>query len=80
MMSLCKEKFSKIPRFFVPTILELKESQKYNLYILCISNGRFLYLTSGGYDGLGKVREKEFEASSKFLGFKEWAILNHTEL
>ena len=40
--------------FFTPTIYALKE--KSNLYLLVLSNG--------GYDGLGKIREKEMEKAA----------------
>ena len=41
--------------FFTPTICQMREEG--NLYILVLSNG--------GYDGLGKIREKEMEVASK---------------
>ena len=47
--------------FFVPTITNLRQTNK--LYLLCLSNGNFA--------GLGKVREKELEASCRRLGFAE---------
>lgn len=47
--------------FFVPSIKRLRTHN--NLYCLCLSNGNFA--------GLGKIREKELEASCKYLGFKE---------
>ena len=47
--------------FFVPSIKELRKENK--LYMLCLSNG--------GYDGLGKIREKELVKSCKYLDFAE---------
>ena len=43
-----------------------------NLYILVLSNG--------GYDGLGKIREKEMEAAARVQGFKECHVLDHEDL
>ena len=45
--------------FFVPSIIALGKHN--NLHMLCLSNGNA--------DGLGRVREKELEASCKYLGF-----------
>eukprot|EP00347_Sterkiella_histriomuscorum_P003817 403362824 len=56
--------------FFTPTILELRKHN--TLFLLCLSNG--------GFDGLGKVREKEMEASGKHLGFQEVQTLDHPDL
>lgn len=62
MMKPCKFKTcSKSFRFFTPSIKELRKYN--NLYLICLSNG--------GYDGLGKIREREMEASGRFLGFEE---------
>ena len=57
-------------RFFVPSILALKKTN--NLYLLCLSTGNF--------DGLGKVREKELHASAKFLGFQESEVIDDPDL
>jgi hypothetical protein len=46
-------------RFFTPTIAALKD--KCNLYLLVLSNG--------GWDGLGKIREKEMNLASNYMGF-----------
>ena len=48
-------------RFFVPSILNLRENNK--LFLLCLSNGNA--------DGLGRTREKELEKSCRFLMFEE---------
>ena len=39
-----------------------------NLYILVLSNG--------GYDGLGKIREKEMEKAAKYMGFKDSHVVD----
>ena len=52
--------------FFTPTIYALKERS--NLYLLVLSNG--------GYDGLGKLREKEMEKAAKQMGFKDYLIID----
>ena len=52
-------------RFFTPTIEAMKQNQ--NLYILVLSNG--------GYDGLGKIREKEMEKAANYMGFKDFHIV-----
>lgn len=57
--------------FFLPTILEMKE-QNYNLYLLSFSNG--------GYDGLGKVREKELEKCCRFLKFERCDIIDDPDI
>ena len=56
--------------FFVPSIMNLKNSN--NLYLLCLSNGNF--------DGLGKIREKELHASAKYLGFIDSYVVDHPNL
>ena len=33
-------------------------------------------LTNGGYDGLGKIREKEQELAAKYQQFKDFRIIN----
>jgi N-acetylglucosaminylphosphatidylinositol deacetylase len=43
-----------------------------NLFLLCLSNGDF--------EGLGRVREKELQASAKYLGFQEAECINDPEL
>mmetsp|Transcript_2853 Transcript_2853/g.6065 ORF Transcript_2853/g.6065 Transcript_2853/m.6065 type:complete len:328 (+) Transcript_2853:34-1017(+) len=45
--------------FFLPTIRSLVDAGQ-TVWFLC--------LTSGGYDGLGKIREKELEKAGKLLG------------
>jgi N-acetylglucosaminylphosphatidylinositol deacetylase len=57
-------------RFFTPTIRELRKQN--TLYILCLSNG--------GFDGLGKVRDKEMHASGKNMGFQEVTVIDDPEL
>jgi N-acetylglucosaminylphosphatidylinositol deacetylase len=52
--------------FFTPTIYALKE--KSNLYLLVLSNG--------GYDGLGKIREKEMEKAARQMGFKDLLVID----
>jgi LmbE family N-acetylglucosaminyl deacetylase len=39
-----------------------------DLYILVLSNG--------GFDGLGKIRQKEMELASKYMGFKSEQIID----
>ena len=39
-----------------------------NLYILVLSNGN--------YDGLGKIREKEMEKAAKYMGFKDFHVVD----
>lgn len=56
--------------FFVPSILHLRQNN--NLYLLCLSNG--------GYDGLGRIREKELEMSGRHLGFTENICVNDDDL
>ena len=56
--------------FFVPSIENLRGSN--NLYLLCLS--------SGDFNGLGRIREKELEASGKNLGFKEVICINDDDL
>ena len=43
-----------------------------NLYILVLSNG--------GYDGLGKIREKEMEKAAKYMGFKGCDVVDDKEI
>ena len=57
-------------RFFTPTIHAMKETS--NLYILVLSNG--------GYDGLGKIREKEMEKAAKYMGFKGCDVVDDKEI
>ena len=52
--------------FFTPTIEAMKKES--DLYILVLSNG--------GYDGLGKIRQKEMELASKYMGFKSEQIID----
>ena len=52
--------------FFTPTIYAMKETS--NLYLLVLSNG--------GYDGLGKIREKEMEKAAKQMGFKDYLVVD----
>eukprot|EP00934_Nitzschia_sp_Nitz4_P004655 Nitzschia sp. Nitz4//scaffold25_size161228//119615//120433//NITZ4_002447-RA/size161228-snap-gene-0.29-mRNA-1//-1//CDS//3329544637//4645//frame0 len=54
--------------FFLPTIQALTQSDNETLWILC--------LTTGDYDGLGKIREKEMFNAGKLLGVK--VIVNNT--
>ena len=54
----------------MPTIAELKD--KYNLYLLCLS--------TGNYDGLGKIRSKEFNNSAKYLEFTGSNLIDHKDL
>lgn len=42
------------------------------MYILVLSNG--------GFDGLGRVREKEMGQAAKAQGFADWKVLDHLEL
>ena len=56
--------------FFVPSIENLRGSN--HLYLLCLS--------SGDFNGLGRIREKELEASGKNLGFKEVICINDDDL
>ncbi len=42
------------------------------MYLLCLSNG--------GFDGLGRIREKELQLSGKNLGFKETICINDDDL
>ena len=62
-MRRCKESFDStiFCRFFVPSIVSLRNENK--LFLLCLSNGNA--------DGLGRTREKELEKSCDFLGFAE---------
>lgn len=54
--------------FFYPTIKNLlKTSAKIN----------FLCLTNGNFDGLGKIREIEFDEVMKNLGITDYEILNN---
>lgn len=57
-------------RFFTPSIVELK--QRNTLFLLCLS--------TGNADGLGKIRQKELDASCKYLGFQEWDCIDDPEL
>ncbi|KAL4446014.1 hypothetical protein ABPG74_011006 [Tetrahymena malaccensis] len=57
--------------FFLPTILEMKE-QNYKLHLLSFSNG--------GFDGLGKIREKELEKCCRFLGFEKCEIIDDPQI
>ena len=43
-----------------------------NLYILVLSNG--------GYDGLGRIREKEMEQAARAQGFKDSKVLDDPEM
>lgn len=63
MMNLCIINKS---RFFRPFIEEVKT--KYDLHLLCLSNGNF--------EGLGKIREKELKEASHYLGFKSLEIID----
>ena len=56
--------------FFTPTIYAMKEWS--NLYLLVLSNG--------GYDGLGKIREREMEAAAKQMGFKGCCVLDKADI
>jgi N-acetylglucosaminylphosphatidylinositol deacetylase len=56
--------------FFTPTIYSLKENS--NLYLLVLSNG--------GYDGLGKTREKEMEKAAQQMGFKDCVVLDRADI
>ena len=47
--------------FFIPTIRALVAANE-TVWLLC--------LTTGDYDGLGKIREKELDQASKLLGIK----------
>ena len=40
------------------------------------ANLYLLVLTNGGYDGLGKIREKEQELAAKYQQFKDSRVLN----
>ena len=68
MMNACKWTFFPLilSRFFTPTIHGMREEA--NLYLLV--------LTNGGYDGLGKIREKEQELAAKYQQFKDSRVLN----
>lgn len=57
-------------RFFTPVITTMRKSN--NLYILVISNG--------GYDGLGKQREKEMEKAAAELKFKGFKVVDDERL
>ncbi len=70
MMRRCKSSTSLIDRFFVPSIMHFRKQN--NLFLLCLSNGDF--------EGLGRVREKELQASAKYLGFQEAECINDPEL
>ena len=52
--------------FFEPTIQGMQKQA--NIHILVLSNG--------GWDGLGKIREKEMERAGKYQGFKDVTVLN----
>ena len=52
--------------FFTPTIHAMGETSK--LYLLVLSNG--------GYDGLGKEREKEMGMAAKHMGFVDYEVVN----
>lgn len=52
--------------FFTPTIHAMRESSK--LYLLVLSNG--------GYDGLGKEREKEMCLAAKHMGFVDYEVVD----
>jgi N-acetylglucosaminylphosphatidylinositol deacetylase len=56
--------------FFTPTIYAMKEWS--NLYLLVLSNG--------GYDGLGKIREREMETAAKQMGFKGCCVLDKADI
>ena len=57
-------------RFFTPTIIAMKEEA--NLFLLVLSNG--------GWEGLGKVREKEMEKASRHLGFKDFKVVDDPKI
>jgi N-acetylglucosaminylphosphatidylinositol deacetylase len=56
--------------FFTPTVHAMREQS--NLHILVLSNG--------GYDGLGKIREKEMEKAAEYLGFKDFKVVDDKEI
>ena len=60
--------------FFVPTIRALLSEKKVTCLLLCLSSGNF--------DGLGKIREKELIASGAVLGISKdnIFIVDHEEL
>jgi N-acetylglucosaminylphosphatidylinositol deacetylase len=57
--------------FFMPLIEKLKK-QKAKINVLCLSNG--------GFDGLGKIREKEFRKSMEYLKVDKSDVLDVPEL
>merc|ERR1719329_1608409 len=56
--------------FFTPTIHAMRKTS--NLYLLVLSNG--------GYDGLGKEREKEMCMASKHMGFIDYEVIDDEKI
>ena len=56
--------------FFTPAIYNMKQTA--DLYLLVLSNG--------GYDGLGKIREKEMEKAANQMGFKSFKVLDRADI
>ena len=56
--------------FFAPSIVSLRATN--NLHLLCLS--------TGNADGLGRTREKELQASAKWLGFQSATVIDDPEL
>merc|ERR1719329_1324729 len=52
--------------FFTPTIHSMRENSKLYLLVLC----------NGGYDGLGKEREKEMGLAAKHMGFADYEVVD----
>jgi N-acetylglucosaminylphosphatidylinositol deacetylase len=56
--------------FFTPTVHGMQETS--NIYLLVLSNG--------GWDGLGKLREKEMEQVARFMGFVEHKVVDDPKI
>lgn len=53
--------------FFLPTLLRLAKQQNARIWVLCLSNGN--------YNGLGRIREKEFIQACRILGVEQqWCL------